>query len=97
MPDLDIINVYVYNVSMVRVVSRGKIIICVYEEAGGQHHLPHCHVYWDNREHGAQVALPSLTVLAGESLPAAARRLAWEHLEEICDAWNRLNPGRTTA
>jgi len=41
------------------------------------------------------VALPTLRVLVGDPLPATARQLLVEHLDEICASWDRLNPGRT--
>ncbi|MBI4497707.1 MAG: DUF4160 domain-containing protein [Chloroflexi bacterium] len=80
---------------MARVVSSGPFSIYVYAEAGQPHHLPHCHVRWS--EGSTQVALPTLRVLAGDPLPAAARRLLLDHLEAICGAWERLNPGRPIA
>ena len=76
---------------MARVVSQGNISIYVYKETGGRHHLPHCHVYWNNREESAQLALPSLRVLAGSNPPAAARELARENLDAIWAAWDALN------
>ena len=77
---------------MVRVVSEGRFSIYVYAELGQPHHLPHCNVRWSDGS--SQVALPTLLLLAGDELPAAARRLLLNHLKEICAAWNRLNPER---
>lgn len=77
---------------MVRVVQRGRFGVYVYAEVGQPHHLPHCHVRWS--EGASQVALPTLQLLAGDGLPSQARRLLWDHLEDICAAWNRLNPER---
>jgi len=54
--------------------------------------MPHCNVRWP--EDNAQVALPSLNVLAG-TLPPAARRLLEDNLDSICDKWDELNPRRT--
>lgn len=77
---------------MVRVISSGRFSVYVYHEEGQPHHLPHCNVRWSDGS--SQVALPSLLVLAGDELPFPARRLLLDHLEEICAAWDRLNPRR---
>ena len=77
---------------MVRVVQRGRYSVYVYDESGEPHHRPHCHVHWSGEQ--TSVALSDLTVLAGPPLPAAARQLLWDHIDEIRAAWNRLNPGR---
>ncbi len=39
-----------------------------------------------------QVALPTLTVLAGERLPGGARALLLDNLERVCAVWDQLNP-----
>jgi len=75
------------------VVTVGAYSVHVYAEYGQPHHLPHCQVRWSGGD--CQVALPSLRVLAGE-LPPAARRVLIEHLDEICAAWDHLNPQRRT-
>lgn len=77
---------------MVRVVTRGRFSVYVYAEVGQPHHLLHCHVRWSDSS--SQVALPTLTVLAGDDLPTAARLLLVDNLGEICAEWDRLNPGR---
>lgn len=64
--------------------------VYVYPETGQQHHLPHCHVRW--AEGDTVVALPSQEILAGPSLPKAARRLLLDRMEEICSCWDELNP-----
>ena len=78
---------------MVRVAHRGRFSIYVYAEQGGRHHLPHCHVRWPDGE--AQVELPNLAWLEGDTLPATARRLVEDHVANLVAAWNRLNPERT--
>jgi hypothetical protein len=85
-------NVYVYTIRVVRVASRGKISVYVYAEGGQPHHLPHCNVRWPDGD--AQVALPTLLKIIGDDLPAQARELLHDHLEDICALWNQLNPGR---
>ncbi len=85
-------NVYVHNGRVVRVASRGRYTVYVYAEGGQPHHLPHCNVRWPDGS--VQVALPILIVLAGSHLPSEAMVLLQDSLDELCAAWNRLNPGR---
>lgn len=62
----------------------------VYDERGGSHHLPHCHV-----RHGAEdtvLVLPTLMRLAGPDLPRAVRKLVESRLEDIVAAWATHNP-----
>jgi malate/lactate dehydrogenase len=89
---LDKINVYVHTVLMVRVVDDGRFSVYVYDEYGVPHHQPHCQVRWASGD--AQVALPSLMVIAG-ALPSAAHRLLEENQDKICGKWDELNPRRT--
>jgi hypothetical protein len=77
---------------MVKVVSDERFIVYVYDEYGVRHNRPHCQVRWAGED--AQVALPSLDVLAGV-LPRAALRLLEDNLDTICDKWDELNPRRT--
>lgn len=72
-----------------RVIDFDGFTVYVYREIGQPHHLPHCHVRWE--EHETVVALPTLRVLAGSRLPQNARRFLVEHMEEIYASWNRLN------
>jgi hypothetical protein len=74
------------------VVTRGRFSVYVYVEIDQPHHLPHCHVRWPDGS--IQVGLPTLRVLAGGELPSVARDLVRDYLDEICAAWDRLNPGR---
>ncbi len=78
---------------MVKVAQRGRFSVYVYDERGERHHRPHCHVRWSDGE--ARVALPTLERLAGDELPAAARKLVEDHAADLAAAWDRLNPGRT--
>ncbi len=77
---------------MVKVAQRGRFSVYVYDETGERHHLPHCHVRWEDR--WTVVELPRLHVLIGPELPAAARESLRDHLAELRAAWNRLNPRR---
>ncbi len=58
------------------------IIIRMYVEVGGQHHLPHLHAYY-----GDDVAIYSLDPIAliAGSLPTRQRRLV--------EAWAEITPG----
>lgn len=72
-----------------KVLEVGRFSVYVYYEVGQPHHLPHCHVRWEGKD--TVIALPSLKVLAGESLPKAGRQLLIANLEEIVEAWGELN------
>lgn len=74
---------------MVKVVERGRFRVYVFDERGQPHHLPHCHVLWSDGK--SVVSIDDLAVLAGNTLPAAARALLQEHQAEIHRAWQRLN------
>ena len=70
------------------------IIIRMYVEVGGPHHLPHFHAYY--QDDVAVVGLGPIDLIAG-SLPRRQRRLveAWAELhqqERIAD-WDRLQEG----
>jgi hypothetical protein len=71
------------------------IIIRMYAEAGGPHHRPHFHAYY--QEQVAIYGLDSLDLIAG-SLPRQQQRLveAWAelHREELKANWERLQEGR---
>ncbi len=76
-----------------RIISDGFIAIYVYSsEAMQPHHLPHCHVR--TPEGNTVVGLPLLRVIVGKGLSRRAKSLLINNLEEICDAWNKLNPER---
>lgn len=73
-----------------RVIADGYFTIYVYaSEVIQRHHLPHCHIRSPAGE--TVVALPNLTLLAGENLNRRAKTLLYENLEEIYEAWNKLN------
>lgn len=71
------------------------IIIRMYAEAGGSHHRPHFHAYY--QEDVAIFTIDSADLIAG-SLPRAQQRLveAWAelHREELMANWDRLQQGR---
>ena len=70
------------------------IIIRMYAEAGGPHHRPHFHAYY--QEFVVVYSLDEIELLAG-SLPRRQTRLveAWAelHTEELLACWNRLQQG----
>jgi hypothetical protein len=71
------------------------VIIRMFAEAGGPHHRPHFHAYY--QEHVGVVAIDVVELIAGE-LPRRQRRLveAWAelHQEELLEDWQRLQGGR---
>lgn len=70
------------------------IIVRMFAEAGGPHHVPHFHAYW--QEQVAVVGIDPVRLLAG-ALPTRQRRLveAWAelHQDELRDDWDRLQRG----
>lgn len=71
------------------------IIVRMYAEAGGQHHRPHFHAYY--QESVAIYGIDAIELLAG-SLPRTQQRLveAWAelHQQELQEDWDRLQDGR---
>ena len=71
------------------------IIIRMYMEVGGPHHLPHFHAYYQSDV--AVFSLDPIELMAG-SLPRRQRRLveAWAelHQEELVADWHRLQAGQ---
>ena len=71
------------------------IIIRMYAEAGGPHHLPHFHAYY--QDDVGVVGLDPVELIAG-GLPRRQRRLveAWAevHQEELLADWRRLQEGQ---
>lgn len=71
------------------------IVIRMFVEAGGSHHRPHFHAYY--QDHAAVFAIDTLESLGGE-LPIGQRRLveAWAeiHREELQADWDLLQSGR---
>jgi hypothetical protein len=86
-------NVYVHEQFMVRVFSEGGVSVYVYVETNQPHKLPHRQVRFSDGSN-SQVALPTLSLLAGRSVPRAVRELLVLRLDEICNAWDHLNPER---
>ena|SRR5829696_5200628 len=72
------------------------IIIRMYMEVGGQHHLPHFHAYY--QDDAAVFGLDPIQLIAG-SLPRTQQRLveAWAelHQPELIEDWDRLQAGQT--
>jgi hypothetical protein len=60
----------------------------VYDERGAPHKLPHCHIRTGDGE--AVLTLPLLTPIHGHVSRAILERLV-DRVEEIVDAWERLN------
>jgi hypothetical protein len=71
------------------------IVIRMFVEAGGQHHRPHFHAYY--QEDAAVFSIDTAAVLGGE-IPTSQRRLveAWVeiHREELRHDWDLLQSGR---
>ena len=71
------------------------IVIRMFVEAGGSHHLPHFHAYY--QEHVGIYGLDPIERIAG-SLPNRQERLvlAWAelHQDELISSWNTLQDGR---
>lgn len=77
-----------------RIVEDGVFIVYVYPDEFYQpHHMPHCHVRWSGGE--TVLFLPTLKRVAGPTIPRKGTRFLIDHLEEICDGWNKCNPERT--
>ncbi|MBC7784910.1 MAG: DUF4160 domain-containing protein [Burkholderiales bacterium] len=72
------------------------IIIRMYMEVGGPHHLPHFHAYYQDAV--AVIGLDPIEIIAG-SLPTRQRRLveAWAelHQAELIADWQLLQSGHS--
>jgi hypothetical protein len=75
-----------------KVVSDGFFAIYVYYETMQPHHQPHCHIRTPDSD--TVVFLPLLKPLTGKGLSRRAKSLLRNNLDELCDAWNKLNPER---
>jgi hypothetical protein len=71
------------------------IIIRMFAEHGGKHHMPHFHAFY--QEHEAVFTINPVQILSG-SMPTKQQRLveAWAeiHVDELQAAWNSLDGGR---
>jgi hypothetical protein len=71
------------------------VVIRMYAEAGGVHHRPHIHAYYQGDE--AVYTIDNVERLAG-SLPRQHERLvlAWAQLHRVrlAENWRRLQEGR---
>ena len=83
-----------YSVSVPELSRFFGIVIRMFVEAGGQHHRPHFHAYY--QDHAAVFAIDTVECLGG-SLPKAQQRLveAWAeiHRAELQQAWDLLQSG----
>jgi hypothetical protein len=74
------------------------IIVRMFAEAGGPHHTPHFHAYY--QEHEAVFGIEPIDLLAG-SIPRRQQRLveAWAelHQAELRADWDRLRAGQPPA
>ncbi len=71
------------------------IIVRMFAEAVGHHHVAHFHAYWQDQV--AVISIKPIDEIAG-SLPTRQRRLveAWAelHQQELLDDWSRLQHGQ---
>ena len=71
------------------------IIIRMFAEHGGKHHIPHFHAIY--QEHEAVFTINPVEILSG-SMPSKQRRLveAWAeiHQDELQAAWQSLDAGK---
>jgi hypothetical protein len=70
------------------VLRQNGFVVLIFFERGVKHHSPHCHVRWGDDE--TVVAIPTLTELAGTSLPKAGRRLLAQNLGLLVAKWVQL-------
>lgn len=74
---------------MPRLFAIGAFAIYVYVERGNPHKAAHCHV----RGKGVTtvVSIPMQVVLAGPDLPKQVRNELRSRMDEVVEAWERLN------
>jgi hypothetical protein len=72
-----------------RLFAVGAFAIYVYVERGNPHKAAHCHV----RGKGVTtvVSIPMQVVLAGPDLPKLVRNELQSRMQEVMEAWERLN------
>jgi hypothetical protein len=70
------------------VLRQNGFVVLIFFERGVKHHLPHCHIRWGDEE--TVVAIPTLTELAGTSLPKAGRTLLAKNLGLLVAKWVQL-------
>ena len=73
---------------MPEVLRQSGFVVLIFFERGVKHHSPHCHIRWGDDE--TVVAIPTLTELAGTSLPKAGRRLLAQNLGLLVAKWVQL-------
>ena len=74
-----------------RVIVLENISVYVYREIGERHKMPHCHVRTSIGEETV-VALPTMEIIVGADLSREAMDMLIGNLEQICDAWDHINP-----
>ena len=77
---------------MPKILTLDGFTVHVYAEHGSQHNLPHCHVR--TSEADTVVAIPTLDVLVGPSLPRWVRDSLAESVNELVRVWEILNSPR---
>ena len=77
---------------MVRVLHCGRFRVYIYKEIGGQHHEPHCHVYWPDGD--CSVGLADLAVLDGDPMPDSVFDVLNRNRDLLWTAWHSLNDER---
>ena len=68
-----------------------RFSIYVYAEAGGRHHVPHCHLRRRDGSAETVLSLPLLEVLVGPQPTPAEWEQLLAGLQEIIDLWAKLN------
>jgi hypothetical protein len=71
------------------ILRKNGYVVSIYFERGMKHHLPHCHLKWD--EQAAVVSLPMLSLIAGDTLPPAGSGLLAENISTLIKKWEELN------
>jgi len=77
---------------MPKVLDDGTHQVYVFGNDSNPHHLPHCHVYWDGHDCSSVVSIPDLSLIVGDRLPRAARRLLAANVPLLLAQWHALNP-----
>lgn len=77
---------------MPKLLDDGTHQVYVYANDSNPHHLAHCHVYWDGHDCSSVVSILDLSVIVGDRLPRAARRLLAANVPLLLAQWHALNP-----
>jgi hypothetical protein len=79
---------------MPRLFAIGAFAIYVYVERGNPHKAAHCHVR--GKDVTTVVSIPTQKVLAGPKLPRKVREELQSRMNEVVEAWERLNSDQDT-